>query len=124
MAQAPARIMTGASALELMRVQTVDGKPLGHLFDLRCHPRPGENGLALPDTGTATRAAAAAAFRRLLKSGRRRPKRGAQGHHPKREDAESLHRYSPSLSDHRIAWRYICCRSGSSQSSASWPSIE
>jgi hypothetical protein len=36
MAHAPARILSGASALEWMRVETVDGKPLGRLFDLRC----------------------------------------------------------------------------------------
>jgi sporulation protein YlmC with PRC-barrel domain len=42
MAQAPAKVLTTASPLELMRVETVDGKQLGHLFDLRCQWRPGQ----------------------------------------------------------------------------------
>jgi sporulation protein YlmC with PRC-barrel domain len=41
MAEAHPRLLTSACAIELMRVQTVDGAPLGHVFDLRCKNVPG-----------------------------------------------------------------------------------
>jgi len=36
MAQHAAEILTTACGLELMRVETADGRLLGHVFDLRC----------------------------------------------------------------------------------------
>jgi sporulation protein YlmC with PRC-barrel domain len=42
MAEAPARILTTACALELMRVETSDGVRLGRVFDLRCANAPGQ----------------------------------------------------------------------------------
>ena len=43
MAQAPAKVLSTASTLARMRVETVDGKQLGQLFDLRCQWRPGQS---------------------------------------------------------------------------------
>ena len=42
MARAPAKVLSTASPLELMRVETIDGKQLGHLLDLRCQWRSGQ----------------------------------------------------------------------------------
>jgi hypothetical protein len=36
MAQRAAEILTTACGMELMRVETADGRLLGHVFDLRC----------------------------------------------------------------------------------------
>ena len=49
MAQAPAKVVSTASRLELMRVETVDGKQLGQLFDLRCQWRPGQSAPVLTE---------------------------------------------------------------------------
>jgi sporulation protein YlmC with PRC-barrel domain len=49
MAQAPAKVLNTASPLELMRVETVDGKQLGHLFDLRCQWRTGQSAPVLTE---------------------------------------------------------------------------
>jgi hypothetical protein len=43
MAQRTAEILTTACGMELMRVETADGKLLGHLFDLRCRWRAKED---------------------------------------------------------------------------------
>lgn len=42
MARTPARLLNGACALQLLRVRTLDGRFLGHVFDLRTHWRPGQ----------------------------------------------------------------------------------
>jgi hypothetical protein len=39
MAQRAAEILTTACGMELMRVETADGRLLGHVFDLRCRWR-------------------------------------------------------------------------------------
>jgi hypothetical protein len=39
MAEQAAEILTTACGMELMRVETADGKLLGHVFDLRCRWR-------------------------------------------------------------------------------------
>jgi hypothetical protein len=39
MAQRTAEILTTACDMELMRVETADGRLLGHVFDLRCRWR-------------------------------------------------------------------------------------
>jgi hypothetical protein len=36
MAERPAEILTTACGMELLRVETADGRFLGHVFDLRC----------------------------------------------------------------------------------------
>ena len=36
MAEPSAKILASACAMELLRVQTADGRFLGHVFDLRC----------------------------------------------------------------------------------------
>ena len=41
MAQRTAEILTTACGMELMRVETSDGKLLGHVFDLRCRKEEG-----------------------------------------------------------------------------------
>ena len=43
MAQASAKVLNTASRLGRMRVETVDGKQLGQLFDLRCQWRHGQS---------------------------------------------------------------------------------
>ena len=44
MAQQAADGLSTACGIELMRVQTRDGRFLGHVFDLRCGWRPGQRG--------------------------------------------------------------------------------
>lgn len=44
MAQRTAEILTTACGMELMRVETADGKLLGHVFDLRCRWRADKGG--------------------------------------------------------------------------------
>jgi sporulation protein YlmC with PRC-barrel domain len=41
MAESSAEILSTACALELMRVETSDGRVLGRVFDLRCRWQPG-----------------------------------------------------------------------------------
>ncbi|HSC65415.1 MAG TPA: PRC-barrel domain-containing protein [Caldimonas sp.] len=48
MAEADSRRLTTACTLDLMRVQTSDGRTLGHIFDVRC-----ESGSDKPPTVTA-----------------------------------------------------------------------
>lgn len=42
MARETADVVTSASRLELMRVETEAGRFLGHVFDLRCQWQPGD----------------------------------------------------------------------------------
>jgi len=42
MAEADSRRLTTACTLDLMRVQTTDGRRLGHVFDLRCEAGSGK----------------------------------------------------------------------------------
>ena len=44
MAQRTPEILTTACGMELMRVETADGKLLGHVFDLRCRWRAQDDG--------------------------------------------------------------------------------
>ena len=55
MAQAPAKILSTASPLELMRVETVDGKQLGQVLDLRCQWRSGQGAAVLTEIVCARR---------------------------------------------------------------------
>ena len=42
MVRAAAEVLNTACSLALMRVETADGRFLGHVFDLRCHWAPGQ----------------------------------------------------------------------------------
>jgi len=42
MAESPAEILASACAMELLRVETADGRFLGRVYDLRCRWQPDE----------------------------------------------------------------------------------
>jgi hypothetical protein len=49
MAESNAKILASARAMELLRVQTADGRFLGHVFDLRCRWEPDAGGVPIID---------------------------------------------------------------------------